>query len=145
VQNVVRLPFGAVWNTMIIETPTPNLTEVASGFEGNIGRYIEFDYESVPECQRPLTPSKEADRMNTVYKDPPGRVKAHTDSTQGRVWQTQDGNWVITLRTMMRLAVDTGMFKWRAYRLEGIRLHTVRFNSGPRGKVRMFPNARATR
>jgi hypothetical protein len=129
---------------MVIETPTPTLTEIASAFEANIGRYIEFEYEPVPECQRPLTPSQQEARMNTVYKEPLGKVKAHTDETQGRVWLTKEGNWILTLRTMMRCAVDTGVFKWRAYRLEGIDLASVLFNSGPRGKVRMFPNARET-
>jgi len=127
---------------MICENANPTLEEIAATLMANIGRYIELDYDPVPECQRPLTPSKEIEILTTVYKEPLSKFKTHTGPDQGRVWLTKDRNWVFTCKTSTRQDADTGAYKWRTLRLEGIRLESVQVNSGPNGKVPMFPNVR---
>jgi hypothetical protein len=130
---------------MICENARPTLEEVAATLMANIGRYIELDYDPVPECQRPLTPSKEIEILSTDYKEPLSKFKTHTGPDQGKVWQSKDGNWIFTCLTSTRVDIETGKYKHRALRLDGIRLYSVLVNSGPKGKVRMFPNIRAPR
>ena len=82
--------------------------------------------------------------MSTIYREPLDKVKAFMQNDGKRAgipWLTKAGNWCITLYTMMRLDADTEEYEARCYRMEGIKLDTVLVNNGPRGKMRVFPNA----
>lgn len=105
----------------------------------NIGRFIELDYDSLPECRKPLTPSKEAEILRTIYKEPYTKMKTFTDAEHGKIWKSKDQNWLFTCLTSTRQDVDTKEYKYRSLRLEGIRLASVFISNGPR-KIRMFPN-----
>ena len=124
---------------MTNESESPTVDEVALALFANDGKYIEFDYE--PLFDYAMTPSRAAEMANTIYREPLRRVKAFIgQGEKGTPWLSAEGNWLITLRTMMRVDATTKEWKWRAYRMEGIQLETVFANCGARGKERVFPN-----
>ena len=125
---------------MINDSENPTVDEIALALFENDNKYIEFDYDCLFDY--PMTPSRAAAMANTICKEPLRKVKAFIgQGEKGTPWLSGDGNWLITLRTMMRQDATTKEYKWRAYRMEGIRLETVLVCNGPRGKERVFPNA----
>jgi hypothetical protein len=123
--------------------------EIAAAFISIMGKYVEFDYEPLEECRTPMTPSKAADRADTVYVGPIQQAKGFLN--HGCVVLTKESNWIVKLQSMnrrVRTGPNQGRYKWRSYRVEGVALETVLFNAGPsRGqrptKVRLFENADA--
>jgi hypothetical protein len=125
---------------MTNESENPTVDEIAIALFENDGKYIEFDYQ--PLFEYPMTPSRAAEMANTICREPLRRVKAFIGQREkGTPWLSSEGNWLITLRTMMRQDATTKEYKWRAYRMEGIQLETVFASMGSRGKERVFPNA----
>lgn len=116
-----------------------------------IGRYVEFDYEPIPECRRPMTPSKAAALEDTVMVAPPGKVRGWIED-EGKVRITKEGHWVVTLRNInrkKRLPTGQGYYRdkskneylWRTYRLAGIDIESILYNAGRgRGKTVLFRN-----
>jgi hypothetical protein len=120
----------------------PTLDKIASCLLAASGRYTEFRYDRRRWTHErvAMTPSRAAAEAATVKVGPLDEVKGYAGGVEGGgVWVTKDGNWVLTLLTMNRRKLD-GRYQWRSYRLEGIKLETVRVNMGGRlGKVRTFP------
>ena len=133
-------------------SPSPSLDEIARALLAVPGRYVEFRYDTLPECRRPMTPSRALAQADTRCLGPLDMARGFPGGNDGGgVGLSRPGNWLVTLRSMnrkKRLPTGQGYYHdktqgehlWRSYRLEGIDLTTVMVNMGRgRGKVRMFP------
>lgn len=123
---------------------------IAASFISIMGKYVEFDYDPLPECRRPMTPSKAADIADTEFVGPIQQAKGFLN--HGCVVLTKDSNWIVRLQSMnrrVRTGANRGRYKWRSYRVEGIRLDSILYNAGPsrgrrQAKVRLFEDAAET-
>ena len=119
------------------------MREIAEKIASMKGKYIEFTYAPPADCAaRKLTPSAIAERERTIAKAPLNMVKAFVGEgidEKAMPHQTKAGNWCITMLTMLRQDVETKLYKYRSYRMDGINLETVKVTNGSRGKESLFP------
>ena len=112
------------------QNPQPTIVEAAETLAANIGRFIELQYDR-------LFPRRV--QIDCLYSEPEDEMRGHTGEDQGEVFQSKEGAFLFRTRMMTRRDANTGQYRWRSLRLDGIFLDTVLVNDGSRGKVRMFP------
>lgn len=131
----------------------PSLAEISTVLSQAVAvsAFVDFRYEN----QRPAatSPSAVAARADTLFVGSPDQVKSWLGRVGGAsVVACKNGATILRCRSMNRRAKyegascayyeNKGAYMWRAYRLEGIKLHTLECVVGGK-RIRLFPNVAA--
>jgi hypothetical protein len=127
---------------------SPTASEIADALVQVVqaSAFIDFRYEAQLPASK--SPSALAAKSDTVCVGAPDHVKAWLSRTGGGgVVACKNGNIILRCRSINRRSAGKGIvsapkgeYLWRAYRVQGVKLHTVTVLSGGK-RFRLFPNA----
>ena len=117
----------------IVHSVIPSTAEIAEAIASCHGTKVCFDY--TPQLTYPWTPSRAAERADTIELPPPERVNSWLPSalevvTYGEfvAYRPTSGHWTLKCRNENRLCISLGgTYKWRQFRFAGMNLASFRF------------------